>query len=202
MSDDELYELIQHELKEADAETLEDAKQGIVVPEDVDEEQFLRVLQEVETDIQDSRMHGLLPHHKNEEPHGMAKKKAKSAKVTHKKPTSARLLKNRPADPEEPPESSEQEPEEASTEDTSKKTRQARLPGTEDAAIESLEALAEEYVEVRDRRMALTAAEADFQQKLLAEMKALDKKRYVHDGVQIEVIATDEKVRVRIKKDE
>lgn len=136
-----------------------------------------------------------------------AKKSKAAARSHHKKPTSARLLKNRPVD-KEPPETEENEATEAEEDletpenPKPKRGRQARLPGTEDAAIESLEALAEEYAEARDERMAIGERESDLKQKLLTEMHANGKTKYLHAGVEIEVIATDEKVKVRIKKDE
>src|ERR1700676_2008231 len=140
----------------------------------------------------------------------MAKKKAKPAKKHKEKPTSARLLKNRPHDPEPPEipdngnEAAESAGEELETPDNPKpkRGRQARLPGTEDAAIESLEALAEEYAEARDERMAIGERESDLKQKLLTEMEANQKTRYFHAGCLIEVVATDKKVKVRISKDE
>lgn len=126
------------------------------------------------------------------------------------------MLKNRPHDPPEPPETEEQETsenettesteEELETPDNPKpkrgRPRQARLPGTEDAAIESLEALAEEYAEARDERMAIGERESQLKQKLLTEMEANKKTRYFHAGCLIEVVATDKKVKVRISKDE
>jgi hypothetical protein len=146
-----------------------------------------------------------------------AKKKAKPAVKKHKdKPTSARLLKNRPHDPE-PPEIEEQETpesageeqpegEELETPDTPKpkrgRPRQARLPGTEDPAIESLEALAESYAEARDERMRIGEREVELKTELLDEMRKNDKTKYFHAGVLIEVINSKDKVRVRIKKDE
>jgi hypothetical protein len=147
----------------------------------------------------------------------MAKaKKAKPATKKHKKPTSARLLKNRPVDAE-PPETEEREtPESAGdgeqteaellkTPENAKKRgrpRQARLPGTEDAVIEALEALAEEYAEARDERMRVGEIEVELKTKLLDEMKRNDKTKYFHAGVLIEVINSKDKVRVRIKKDD
>jgi hypothetical protein len=147
----------------------------------------------------------------------MAKaKKAKSAaKSHHKKPTSARLLKNRPVD-KEPPETEEQEtPESAgepeneaeqletpSTPKPKRTPRQARLPGVDDPEIEELESAAEEYVDVRDRRMALTEEEVELKGELLKLMHEHNKTKYVHNGTEIRVVAKDETVKVKIKKKE
>lgn len=140
-----------------------------------------------------------------------AKKAKPVARSHHKKPTSARMLKNRPLDPPEPPEQHEQEqPEQAAgeaeeleTPSTPKpKPRQARLPGTEDPEIEELESAAEEYADIRDQRMELTKEEVRLQSGLLAAMKKYNKTSYVHDGYDLKLVAEKEKVRVRIKKDE
>ena len=149
----------------------------------------------------------------------MAKaKKSKPAAKKHKeKPTSARLLKNRPHDPPEPPEmpDNENEAAEAAGEETEgeqletpdnpkpkrERPRQARLPGVEDPEIEELESAAEEYADVRDRRMALTKEEVRLQGELLTTMKKYDKTSYVHDGYDLKLVAEKEKVKVKIAKD-
>lgn len=56
MSDEALYEYIHRELDAAGAESLDEVEGGIVLPDGVDEDQFLRVLEEVETDIRDERL--------------------------------------------------------------------------------------------------------------------------------------------------
>jgi hypothetical protein len=82
-----------------------------------------------------------------------------------------------------------------------KKPRQARLPAVDDPEIEELEAAAEEYVEVRDRRMALTVDEVELKETLLSLMHKHSKQKYVHDGIEIRVVAKDETVKVKIAKD-
>lgn len=82
-----------------------------------------------------------------------------------------------------------------------KKPKQGRLPEMEDPEIEELEAKAEEYADVRDRRMALTPQEDQLKKDLLALMKKHDKKTYVHDGYDIRIVAEEETVKVRIKKE-
>ena len=79
---------------------------------------------------------------------------------------------------------------------------QADLPGLEDRAIAELEAAAEEYAGIRDRRMALTEQEVECKEKLLALMHGHGKQTYIHGGIEIRVVAEKEKVRVRIHKDE
>ena len=120
---------------------------------------------------------------------------AKKAKKSHKKPTSARLLKNRPVDAEEfptltDPDAPKPEP------------RQKRLPGVDDPVIEELEQAAEEYVRIRDKRMGLTEVETQMQANLIAVMKRHGKSHYKRDGVECDVVAEKEKVRVRIKKED
>ncbi len=147
----------------------------------------------------------------------MAKKSAKKKPAPHKKPTSARLLKNRPHEPEPPEvdlnveavntesETETVEEEQLETPDNPKKPkrgRQARLPGTEDPAIEELEGLAEEYAEFRDKRMAMGEEEVKLKKELLEEMHKHNKVKYFHAGISIEVVNSMDKVRVRIKKDD
>ena len=131
----------------------------------------------------------------------MSPKAAKRKKVrtlTGRRPTSARLLKNRPVDPDE------KKPGELLTdpEAPAKKPRQARLPEMEDPKIEELETAAESYATIRDQRMALTPQEKKLKDDLHAAMIRLGKKTYRHEGVEIEVIAKEETVRVRIKKEQ
>jgi hypothetical protein len=132
-----------------------------------------------------------------------AGKKAPLPKKKHT-PTSARMMKLRPhdaeplekaAEPQEKPEASEKEPE-------GKKPRQARLPKMEDPEIEDLEAAAEEYVGYRDQRQDLTRDEVRLKDKLLGLMKDYNRETYNHAGIEIKVVHTETKVRVKIKRDE
>jgi len=81
-----------------------------------------------------------------------------------------------------------------------KKPRQKKLPTLEDTAIKPLEDAAHEYVGIRDERMDLSQQEHGLKTKLLGLMKKHGKKTYHHDGMSIEVIAEDERVKVRVKK--
>jgi hypothetical protein len=131
----------------------------------------------------------------------MAKKPTAKKSASKKGPTSARLLKNRPVDPE-PPEVSPDSQEPAEESDGKKRPRQARLPEMEDPAIEELESAAEQYAEIRDRRQELTTEEVRLKTQLLNIMHENKKTEYNHGGVNVKVLVEKEKVRVRIKKDE
>jgi hypothetical protein len=76
--------------------------------------------------------------------------------------------------------------------------RQSTLPGMEDCALAELEAKAEEYADIRDRRMNLTEAETQLNEELLALMKKHKKAEYHHGELHCWVKATDEKVKVKI----
>ncbi len=80
--------------------------------------------------------------------------------------------------------------------------KQGRLPAMDDPAIEELESAAEAYVEVRDRRMALTESEVELKDKLLTMMDANGKVVYHRDGIEIRVVPKDRTVKVKVKKDE
>jgi hypothetical protein len=76
--------------------------------------------------------------------------------------------------------------------------RQGDLPGMEDRAIAALEALAEQYVDIRDKRMRLNEREVELNEELLALMKKHGKTEYHHDEVHCWIKATDEKVKVKL----
>jgi len=78
--------------------------------------------------------------------------------------------------------------------------RQQDLPGTEDRAIKPLEEAAQDYAEIRDRRMALNAEEVGLKAKVLRLMKHHGKQAYHRDGVSIEIVVEEETVKVRVKK--
>lgn len=78
--------------------------------------------------------------------------------------------------------------------------RQQRIPGTEDAKIDALEEIAEDYAEIRDKRQLLTVQEVDLKSKVLDLMKANGKEHYRRNGVEITIIHEDETVKVRVKK--
>jgi hypothetical protein len=146
----------------------------------------------------------------------MPQKKVKAKAATaHKKPTSARLLKHRPADPPEPavvrtfeqetPETPNQEellktPENA--EKRGRKPRQPRLPQMEDPEIEDLEEAAEEYATIRDDRIALNQSEKKLKDQLLALMKANSKEHYHRNGIDVKLVHENETVKIRVKKGE
>ena len=139
-----------------------------------------------------------------------AKKSASKPKAApRKRATHERALKNRPVDPEAAEQEQKKSAEPTGDEELLKtpanaakrKPRQGRLPGTEDPEIEELESAAEDYAEVRDKRMALTTDEVELKEELLKLMHAHDKTRYFHAGIEIRVVAKDETVKVKIAKD-
>jgi CRISPR/Cas system-associated exonuclease Cas4 (RecB family) len=83
-----------------------------------------------------------------------------------------------------------------------KKPKQNRLPGMEDAKIDELHSLAEDYVDIRDRRMDLNKQETPLKQQLLAAMHAQNKTHYRHNGLIIDVVHENEKVRVKLTREE
>ena len=80
------------------------------------------------------------------------------------------------------------------------KPKQDRLPGTEDAAIQELEAAAEEYAETRDQRQALLVEEVEQKAAILALMTKYKREHYEHNGITIDLVPEDIKVKVKIKK--
>ena len=78
------------------------------------------------------------------------------------------------------------------------KPKQGSLAGMTDRKIEALHAAAEEYVKIRDERMALTKQEAPLRDALLALMHKNKKTHYVYDDLEITVVPIDETVKVKI----
>ena len=81
------------------------------------------------------------------------------------------------------------------------KAKQERLPGTEDNRIPDLHKAALQYVEVRDERMTKLKEEIELNGKVLELMKKHGKKTYVCDGVTIERVKEEEKVKVKKAKE-
>jgi hypothetical protein len=81
-----------------------------------------------------------------------------------------------------------------------KKAKQPRLPGQEDAAIAELETAAEEYVSARDERQAMLANEVELKNNLLALMTKHKKEHYEHDGIVVDVVPEGVKLKVKISK--
>lgn len=84
--------------------------------------------------------------------------------------------------------------------DEPKKPKQQDL--IEGRVLQDLEDKAEEYREVRDQRMALTPRENSLKLELLALMKKHKRSVYERDGIHIEVVTTEETVKVKIDKPE
>ncbi len=86
--------------------------------------------------------------------------------------------------------------------DAAAKPKQARLPSMEDAKVDKLHVLAEDYVAIRDRRIALNKEEKPLKDALLVAMHAYQKTHYHHNGLTIDVIAENEKVKVKLGNSE
>ena len=81
-----------------------------------------------------------------------------------------------------------------------KKPKDQPLPGLGDRRIQALEDAAEEYAEIRDRRMALNTEEVSLKASILRTMAKLGKTIYRHAGVTIQVVEGEPDCKVRIKK--
>ena len=79
---------------------------------------------------------------------------------------------------------------------------QGRLPTMEDAAIEEIETVARKYVRLRDSRQRILKEEVEQKGLLLQVLRRHGKESYLYDDLEIEIVKTAEKVRVKIKKDE
>jgi hypothetical protein len=79
--------------------------------------------------------------------------------------------------------------------------KQKRLPGMEDEKLDELHSLAEDYVVIRDQRIALNKEEKPLKDQLLAAMHSHSKTHYHHNGLTIDVVHESEKVKVKLHKD-
>jgi hypothetical protein len=80
-----------------------------------------------------------------------------------------------------------------------KRAAAQRLKGMEDMGIPELDRLANDYADVRDRRIALSRQEGDMKKAILGAMHKHHREQYVYDGVTIRVVAGDEDVKVKIR---
>ena len=81
--------------------------------------------------------------------------------------------------------------------------KQAELTGMEgNRKLQDLHDAAEDYVEIRDKRMKLTPEEVEAKAKVLALMHRHNKQNYKFNGLEITVIPGEEKVKVRIKSED
>jgi hypothetical protein len=83
-----------------------------------------------------------------------------------------------------------------------KTPRQASIPGMEDREIEELQAAGEHYASIRDRRMKLTEEEVELKKEVRTLMIRHGKKTYRFGKVEIDLVPGEEKVKVKIHKDE
>lgn len=79
--------------------------------------------------------------------------------------------------------------------------KQGRLPGMNDPKLADLEDAAYDYVEIRDRRMALMEQEVPAKARVLAAMHKHGKKTYRCDELEIQLVEEAENVKVRIVKE-
>lgn len=77
--------------------------------------------------------------------------------------------------------------------------KQGELPGVEKPVVKAVEEAADEYVNVRDRRMKLTEAEVEKRSILIHEMKKARLTSYSYDG-QVITLDTKDAVKVRALK--
>ncbi len=82
-----------------------------------------------------------------------------------------------------------------------KRPAQADLPGTEDSAIAPLEAKAKELRANRDEAADLKAEGAKIEQALISLMHKHGKKTYRRHGIEIVLVGSSEKVKVRYPDD-
>jgi hypothetical protein len=83
-----------------------------------------------------------------------------------------------------------------------RRAKQSDLPGMEDSALKDLESKAEEYVDARDERMEMLEKEVALKQEILGLMKKHHKTTYKRDGIEIRVVPTDEKLKIKIRHEE
>jgi hypothetical protein len=79
--------------------------------------------------------------------------------------------------------------------------RQARLPGTEDAAIVELEQAADDYMEVRDERLKYLKEEVKNKETILGILKANGKREYRRGDYIIKIRTVKEKLLVKRKSE-
>ena len=87
--------------------------------------------------------------------------------------------------------------------ETAKRARvsQQELPGTDDSAIQGLEAKAKQLRTNRDEINELKAEGAKLEQALIALMHKHGKKTYRRHGIEIVVVGSTEKIKVRYPDD-
>lgn len=78
--------------------------------------------------------------------------------------------------------------------------RTPRLPGMEDAKLETLHQAALDYAQIRDERQALTSQEVELKGKLLDLMHAAKRETYSFENVVVTLVHEEETVKVKIKK--
>ena len=77
--------------------------------------------------------------------------------------------------------------------------RTATLPGMEDHAIPELEAIAQQYADIRDQRIELTLQERGLKSDAIAAMHKHGRTAYEHDGVTIRLVPGEEEIKVKVR---
>lgn len=83
-----------------------------------------------------------------------------------------------------------------------KKKSQKAFQDMEPEEIKEIREAAEDYVEARDERMDLTKTESEKSDILLKLMRKYRKDRIQMEGLRVEVVEGDAKVKVKMRKDE
>lgn len=83
-----------------------------------------------------------------------------------------------------------------------RRSRQVRIPGTEGPSFPDIDRAAEEYVEIRDERMALTEREVDARGRVINAMKEHKLHAYWSDDFIVELVDADARVKVRKDKED
>jgi hypothetical protein len=74
------------------------------------------------------------------------------------------------------------------------------LPGVDHRNLADIEAVALDYAEVRDRRMALTKDEAALKQQIIGLLKHHKKTTYRREGLELAIVPGEERLRVRVTR--
>jgi len=81
------------------------------------------------------------------------------------------------------------------------KPNQKSLEGMEDREIEELEALADQYAKLRDKRMKIGIEEVSLRETIRTTMKRHKKTHYRREAIEIDLVPEGEKVKVKIHKE-
>lgn len=80
---------------------------------------------------------------------------------------------------------------------STKRPKQQEIPGTERPSNKKIDAAAEEYQEIKEKRMALTEKEVEAKAVLIAVMDEAKLKKYKNDELSVDL---EEKENVKVKR--